>query len=84
MSCKILQHGVHRLDIYRLIFFVRNGHETGYAYSGNKNFCHYTVNSRFKKDLKLQIHLHFSDGQFLDSLHKSFSNQTTVHLRKEK
>ena len=57
MSCKILQHGVHRLDIYRLIFFVRNGHETGYAYSGNKNFCHYTVNSRFKKDLKLQIHL---------------------------
>ena len=47
----------------------------------------YTVNSRFKKDLKLQIHLHkafFSDDQFLDSLHKSFLNQTTLDLRKEK
>ena len=46
-----------------------------------------TVNSRFKKDLKLQIHLHkafFSDDQFLDSLHKSFLNQTTLDLRKEK
>ena len=47
----------------------------------------YTVNSRFKKDLKLQIHLHkafFSDNRFLDSLHKSFLNQTTLDLRKEK
>ena len=46
-----------------------------------------TVNSRFKKDLKLQIHLHkafFSDDQFLDSQHKSFLNQTTLDLRKEK
>ena len=46
-----------------------------------------TVNSRFKKDLKLQIHLHkafFSDNRFLDSLHKSFLNQTTIDLRKEK
>ena len=46
-----------------------------------------TVNSRFKKDLKLQIHLHkefFSDNQFLDSLHKSFLNQTTLDLSKEK
>ena len=46
-----------------------------------------TVNSRFKKDLKLQIHLHkafFSDDRFLDSLHKSFLNQTTLDLRKEK
>ena len=46
-----------------------------------------TVNSRFKKDLKLQIHLHkafFSDDQFLDSLHKSFLNQTTLNLRKKK
>ena len=45
-----------------------------------------TVNSRFKKDLKLQIHLHrafFSDNRFLDSLHKSFFNQTTLNLRKE-
>ena len=45
------------------------------------------MNSRFKKDLKLQIHLHkafFSDDQFLDSLHKSFLNQTTLDLRKEK
>jgi hypothetical protein len=45
------------------------------------------VNSRFKKDLKLQIHLHktfFSDDRFLDSLHKSFLNQTTLDLRKEK
>ena len=44
------------------------------------------VNSRFKKDLKLQVHLHkafFSDGRFLDSLHKSFLNQTTLDLRKE-
>ena len=46
-----------------------------------------TVNSRFKKDLKLQIHLNkafFSDDRFLDSLHKSFLNQTTLNLRKEK
>ena len=46
-----------------------------------------TVNSRFKKDLKLQIHLHkafFLDDRFLDSLHKSFLNQTTLDLRKEK
>ena len=46
-----------------------------------------TVNSRFKKDLKLQIHLHkafFSDNLFLDSLHKYFLNQTTLDLRKEK
>ena len=50
---------------------------------------HYTttVNSRFKKDLNLQIHLHkafFSDDRFLDSVHKSFLNQTTLDLRKEK
>ena len=35
----------------------------------------------------MQIHLHkafFSDDQFLDSLHKSFLNQTTLDLRKEK
>ena len=47
----------------------------------------YTVKSRFKKDLKLQIHLHkafFSDDWFLDSLHKSFLNQTTLNFRKEK
>ena len=46
-----------------------------------------TVNSRFKKDLKLQIHLQrpfFSDDRFLDSLHKSFLNQTTLDLIKEK
>ena len=46
-----------------------------------------TVNSRFKKDLNLQIHLHkafFSDDRFLDSYHKSFLNQTTLDLRKEK
>ena len=46
-----------------------------------------TVNSRFKKDLKLQIHLHkafFSDDRFLDSLHKSFLNQTSLDLRKKK
>ena len=49
---------------------------------------HYdTVNSRFKKDPELQIHLHkafFSDNRFLDSYHKSFLNQTTLDLRKEK
>jgi hypothetical protein len=46
-----------------------------------------TVNSRFKKDLKLQIHLHkafFSNHQFLDSLHKSFLNQRTLDLRNKK
>ena len=34
----------------------------------------------------MQIHLHeafFSDDQFLDSLHKSFLNQTILDLRKE-
>ena len=48
---------------------------------------HTTINSRFKKVLKLQIHLHeafFSDERFLDSLHKYFLNQTTLDLRKEK
>ena len=46
-----------------------------------------TVNSRFKKDLKLQIHQHkafFLVNWFLDSLHKYFLNQTTLDLRKEK
>ena len=46
-----------------------------------------TVNSRFKKDLKLQIHLYkafFLDDRFLNSLHKSLLNQTTLDLRKEK
>ena len=50
-------------------------------------FSYDTVNSRFKKDLNLQIHLHkafFSDDRFLDSYHKSFLNQTTLDLRKEK
>ena len=47
----------------------------------------YTVNSRFKKDLNWQIHLHkafFSDDRILDPYHKSFLNQTTLDLRKEK
>ena len=47
----------------------------------------YTVNSRFKKDLNLQIHLHKTfvlADQFLDSVHKYFFNQTTVNLRLEK
>ena len=46
-----------------------------------------TVNSWFKKDLNLKIHLHkafFSDDRFLNSVHKSFLNQTTLDLRKEK
>ena len=46
-----------------------------------------TVNSRFKKDLKLQIPLHkafSSDEWLLDSLHKSFLNQSTFDLGKEK
>ena len=37
-----------------------------------------------KKDLNLQIHQHkafLSDDQFLGSVHKSFLNQTTPHLR---
>jgi hypothetical protein len=45
-----------------------------------------TVNSRFKKDLQLQIQQHkafFSDDRFVDSLNKSFLNQTTLDLRKE-
>ena len=43
--------------------------------------------SQFKKDLKLEIHLHkafFSGNRFLDSLHKSFLNQTSLDLRKKK
>ena len=45
-----------------------------------------TVNSRFKKDLKMRIHLQeafFSDDRFLDSLHKYFINQTTLDLRQK-
>ena len=50
---------------------------------------HYTatMNSRFKKDLNLQIHLHkafFFDDRSLDTLHKYFLNQTTLDIRKEK
>ena len=43
--------------------------------------------SRFKKHLKLEIHLHkafFGGNRFLDSLHKSFLNQTSLDLRKKK
>ena len=57
------------------------------SFYGKKGNTNSTVNSRFKKDLKLQTHLHkafFSDDQFLDSLHNSFLNQTTLDLRKEK
>ena len=46
-----------------------------------------TVNYSFNKDVNFQIHQHkafFSDDQFLDPLHKSFLNQTTLDLRKEK
>ena len=46
-----------------------------------------TVNSWFKKDLNLPIQLHkafFLADRFLDSVHKSFLNQTTLDLRKEK
>ena len=42
-----------------------------------------TVNSRFKKDLKLQIHLYmvfFSDDRFLDSLHKDLSETKMTKL----
>ena len=45
------------------------------------------MNSRFKKDLNLQIQLHlayFSEDRFLDSVHEYFLNQTTLDLRKEK
>ena len=48
---------------------------------------HSTVKSRFKKDLNLEIHLHkayFGGNRFLDSLHKSFLNQTSLDLRKKK
>ena len=44
------------------------------------------MNSWFKKDLNLQIHLHkafFLADRFFDSVHKSFLNQTTLDLRKE-
>ena len=50
-------------------------------------FTFSTVNSRFKKDLTLQIYLRkafFSAGRLLDSLYKSFLNQTTLALRIEK
>ena len=46
-----------------------------------------TVNFWSKTDIKLQIHLNkafFSDDRFLDSLHKSFLNQTTLALKKGK
>ena len=39
-----------------------------------------TVNSRLKKDQNLQTHQNktfFSDDHFLESVHKSFLNQTT-------
>ena len=42
------------------------------------------MNSRFKKDLTLQIYLpkaFFSDDQFLESVHKSFLNQTTLDIQ---
>ena len=55
--------------------------------NSDSNSLSITVNSQFKKDLKLQIHLHkafFWDERFLDSLHKSFLNQTTLDFRKEK
>ena len=44
-----------------------------------------TVKSRFKKYPKFKIHLHkafCSGNQLLDSLHKSFLNQTTLNLKK--
>jgi hypothetical protein len=44
-----------------------------------------TVNSRLKKDLNLQIHLHkVSHNWFLYLVHKSFLNQTTLNLGQEK
>ena len=56
----------------------------------NLNFefpAHNTVNSRFKTDLKLQIHLNktfFWDDQFLNSLHKSILNQHNSGFKKGK
>ena len=50
----------------------------------SRNSCR--INSQFKKDIKLQIHLHKAfclDKGFWDSLHKSFLKQTTFNLRKE-
>ena len=47
----------------------------------------YTVNSRFKKDLNLQIHSHTTlslADQFLNSVHRYFLNQATVNLGMEK
>ena len=43
-----------------------------------------TVNSRFKKVANSPTKAFFTDDRFLDSLHKSFLNQTTLDLRKEK
>ena len=47
-----------------------------------------TVNSRFKKDLNLQIHQpkdFFSANRFIDSVHKSLMNlKKTLDLTKEK
>jgi hypothetical protein len=45
------------------------------------------MESRFKKDFNLQIHLHktfFPDDQLSDLVHKSFLYQTTLNLRKKK
>jgi hypothetical protein len=61
--------------------------KSGLLFSKIPNLQIYKVNSRFKKDLNLQIHLHkafFSDNRFLDSVHKSFLNQTTLDSRKKK
>ena len=61
--------------------------ELAFPYSIFRNNIHNTVMSRFKKGLKLEIHLHkafFSGNRFLDSLHKSFLNQTSLDLRKKK
>ena len=47
----------------------------------------YTMNTQFKKDLNFQIHLHkafFGANLFLDTVHKSFLNQTTLDLRTKK
>ena len=41
------------------------------------------MESQFKKDLNLQIHLHISADRILDSVHKFLLNETTLDLREK-
>ena len=84
MGCNVTQDALTNRNLF-IIYFLY----CSYGFMNPPNCTSIdTVNSQFKKDFKLQIHLHkafFLDDRFLNSLlHKSFLNQTTLDLRKEK